>query len=573
MPIQNIEIASIFTRVADLLEIEGANAFRIRAYQNAAQRIGSLPRNLSDMVAAHEDLTQLGGIGKDLAGKLEEIVSTGHLRMLDEMESHLPAGLLQLLDLPGLGPKRVRTLYDQLKITSLPQLVRAAERGRIRELPGFGVKLEEKLLRDLRRKQAGAERTPLSAAESMISPLLAALRTAPGVRRVTAAGSFRRRLETVGDVDILATADEGSPVMDRFLHHEDVRDKVSAGDTRSSVRLRSGLQVDLRVVPVESYGAALHYFTGSKAHNIAIRKLGQARKLKINEYGVFRGSRRVSGSAEEDVFRAVGLPFIPPELREMRGEIEAAGRGRLPRLIGSENIRGDLHAHTTESDGHDPLEAMVRAARDRGYAYLAITDHSQRVTVAHGLDEKRLRAELEAIDRLNDALKGFTVLKGLEVDILEDGRLDMPDSVLAELDLTVCSVHSKFNLSREQQTERIIRAMDNPHFKILGHPSGRLLGEREAYAVDLEAVIRAARDRGVFLEINSHPQRLDLNDIHARFAKEIGVKLAISTDAHNASDLAFIRHGIDQARRGWIEAEDVINTRNVKELKQILRRK
>jgi DNA polymerase (family X) len=572
MPIQNSEIADIFNQVAALLEIDGANTFRIRAYQNAALRIASLSRSLSDMVRQHEDLTELEGIGKDLAAKIEEIVTTGHLGMLEEIERRLPPGLLQLLRLPGLGPKRVRALYQDLKITTLAQLAKAAERHQISQLPGFGEKLEAKLLQDIQRRQETGGRILLSTAESLIGPLLADLQAAPGVQQVTVAGSFRRRLETVGDVDILATALSGSPVMDRFTRHEDVRDIVSTGATRSIVHLRSGLQVDVRVVPEESYGAALHYFTGSKAHNIAVRRLGQDAQLKVNEYGVFRGRRRIAGRTEEEVYRAVGLPYIEPELREMRGELAAARAGRLPRLIRVADIRGDLHAHTDATDGHQPLAAMVQAAQDRGYAYLAVTDHSQRVTVARGLDEKRLRAQLAAIDRLNAKLQGFTILKGIEVDILEDGGLDLPDSMLRELDLTVCSVHSKFNLSREKQTERIVRAMDNPNFKILGHPTGRLLGERPAVEVDMEALIRAAQERGVFLELNSHPQRLDLADIYAQLAKEAGVKLAISTDAHHAGDFESIRYGVDQARRGWIEPEDVINTRPVGELKKLLKR-
>jgi len=573
MPIQNSEIASIFTQIASLLEIEGANAFRIRAYQNAALRINSLSRDLSVMVRQHEDLTEIEGIGKDLSQKIEEIVSTGRSGMLDDLQGHLPSGLLQLLGLPGLGPRRVRTLHEELKISSLDDLAKAAERRQISALPGFGKKLEDKILRDVQRKQQGGQRTLLSAAEPLIGPLLAAVQQAPGVTHVTVAGSFRRRLETVGDIDILAACEKDSPVMERFIRHEDVRDVVSHGPTRSIVHLRSGLQVDLRGVPEESYGAALHYFTGSKAHNIAIRKLAQHVQLKVNEYGVFRNGQRIAGQSEEEIFARLGLQYIAPELREMRGEIEAARENRLPKLIVQEDILGDLHAHTNETDGHYTLAEMVQAARERGYQYLAITDHSQRVTIARGMDEKRLRAEIAAIDNLNSKLNEFTILKGLEVDILEDGSLDMPASVLQALDLTVCSIHSKFGLSREKQTERIIRAMDNPNFKILGHPTGRLIGERDAYAVDLERIIQAARERGVFLEINSHPQRLDLSDIYAKLAKDLGVKLAISTDAHNTADYANIRYGISQARRGWLEAEDVINTRNVRDLKKLLKRR
>jgi len=390
---------------------------------------------------------------------------------------------------------------------------------------------------------------------------------------VEIAGSYRRKRETVGDIDILAACKPRSPIMQYFVNYEDVADVLSQGRKRSTVILRNGLQVDLRVVPEESYGSALHYFTGSKAHNIAVRTIGVKKGLKINEYGVFRGRRRIAGRTEEEVFAQVGLPFIEPELREGRGEIEAARQGRLPNLVKLSDIRGDLHAHSTASDGHATITEMAKAARARGYQYLSINDHSQRVRIAHGLDPKRLARQLAEIDRLNGSTKEFLVLKSTEVDILEDGSLDLPDNMLHRLDLTVCAVHSKFGLSRERQTERIIRAMDNPCFDILGHPTGRLINERPPYEVDMERLLLAARERGCYLEVNAQPDRLDLTDLHCRMAKDLGVKVAISTDAHSTTDLDLVRFGLDQARRGWLEADDVLNTRTWPALKRLLRRR
>jgi DNA polymerase (family 10) len=386
------------------------------------------------------------------------------------------------------------------------------------------------------------------------------------------AGSYRRRCETVGDLDILATCKKGTKIMNRFVGYEDVREVVAKGGTRSTVLLRSNVQVDLRVVPEASYGAALMYFTGSKDHNIAIRTIGLRKKLKINEYGAFRGEKRVAGRTEQEVYTKIGLPFIEPELRENRGEIEAAQKGELPRLLGLRDIRGDLHVHTTRTDGHDTIERLVEAAKKRGYDYIAITDHSKHVTIAHGLKPDQVREQVKEIDRINRRLKGFTVLKATELDILDNGALDLPDDVLQELDLTVCSVHYKFNLSREQQTQRILRAMENPYFHILAHPTGRLIGEREPYQVDMEKIVKGARDNGCFLEVNGHPDRLDLNDIHCKMAKDLGVKVALSTDAHRIDDLDYMRFGVGQARRGWLEAGDVINTRTLSELKKLLKR-
>jgi DNA polymerase (family X) len=575
MPIHNADVAAIFDRVADFLEIAAANPFRIRAYRNAARTIADLPQSVAGMVAAEEDLSRLPGIGHDLAEKIAEIVATGSLGMLDELTRELPAELTDLLQVAQLGPKRVAILYRQLGISNLAELAAAARGQKIRRLKGFGEKTENKILEELQWRHREQGRIKLIRAEQVAEPLLAYLAAVPGVTRAVAAGSYRRRRETVGDLDILVTCRPASPVMERMVAYEDVAAVIGRGDTKSTVRLRDGLQVDLRVVPDECYGAALHHFTGSKEHNVAVRKIAVQKGLKINEYGVFGGEdqqRRLAGASEEEVLAAIGLPFIEPELRENQGEIEAARSGRLPELIVADDIRGDLHVHTTATDGRASLGEMVAAARELGYEYLAITEHSRAIAVAHGFDRRRLEQQLDEIDQLADEYPGFRIIKGIEVDILSDGSLDLPDTVLKKLDLTVCSIHSGFNLPVARQTERMIRAMDNPHCRIIGHPTGRLINERAPYGVDMEQVMAAARERGCFLELNANPDRLDLTDHHCRLAKEMGVKVAISTDAHSVAGLANIKYGLDQARRGWLSRDDVLNTRPVAELLQLLRR-
>ncbi len=571
MPVHNEDIAAIFEEMADLLEIEGANPFRVRAYRNAARSVRSLGRELAEMVASGEDLTQLPGIGKDLAAKIIEMVRTGKVRALEKLHRKVPASLEDLLHIPGLGPRRVRRLFDELGIETLEQLAEAARAGRLRTLPGFGARTEQRILDALAAHRSQERRFLYSVARQYAEPLAAWLRKIPGVERVVVAGSYRRGRETVGDLDILVTVRADSPVMARFVTYDEVAEVISSGATRASVILRSGLQVDLRVVTAHSLGAALHYFTGSKAHNIQIRRLGQQRGLKINEYGVFRGERAIAGESEDSVFAAVGLPYIPPELRENRGEIAAAREGRLPRLIERKDLRGDLHCHSRASDGHADIETMARAAREAGLEYLAITDHSRHLSVARGLDERRLLQQIEEIDRLNERLHGITLLKGIEVDILEDGRLDLPDSVLAQLDLVVGAVHDHFGLSEKKQTARLLRAMAHKYFTLLAHPSGRLLLKREAYAVDMPRVVEAARERGCFLELNAQPLRLDLKDNHCRLARERGVPLSINSDSHGPDGFANLAYGINQARRGWLEKGDVLNTLPLGKLRKRLR--
>lgn len=572
MPTHNPDIAHGLDDIADLLELQDANPFRVRAYRNAARVIRGLGTEVAAMLKRGDDLSELPGIGKDLADKIWTFAETGHLPLLDRLRRAIPTIATELLKFPGLGPKRVNTLCHELDIHTLAQLHRAVLDGRVRALPGFGAAIEERLSKALETRAKTPSRWKLALAESYVDPLLAWLRGAPHVETVVAAGSYRRRQETVGDIDVLVTAANGVPVVERFTKYEEVKEVAARGKTRATVVLKSGLQVDLRVVPAQSYGSALHYFTGSKAHSIAIRRLGQQRGLKINEYGVFRKNRRIAGKTEAEVYHTVGLPYIAPELRENRGEIEAAVAGKLPKLVELDELRGDLHAHTVATDGHNTLPEMAQAAHERGFEYLAITEHSKRLTMAHGLDTRRLLKQTEAIDRFNATKPKIVILKSIEVDILEDGMLDLPDSVLGRLDLVVAAIHSRFNLSREKQTARVLRAMERPHFTIFAHPSGRLISEREPYDVDMPRVIAGAKRRGCFIELNAHPDRLDLSDVHCRLAKEAGVLVSIATDAHRTEDLGNLRFGVFQARRGWLEKGDVLNTRSLAALRPLLAR-
>ena len=560
MSIHNADIAAAFRKLADLLEIEGANRFRVRAYRTAASTVGGLPHDAGTMIEDGEDLSELPGIGEDLAEKIDELVRTGSLSLLDEVETRVPPGLSDISRVPGLGPKRVRALHDALGVESLDGLRKAAERGRVRELSGFGAKTEANILENIARLDSAERRLRLIDAEHVAGPLMEFVAAIDGVKQATIAGSYRRRKETVGDLDILVTAKRGRDVTDRFVTYGEVDSVVSQGATRSTVILQSGFSVDLRVVPAVSYGAAMHYFTGSKAHNIACRKRALARGWKLNEYGLFEDDTRIAGETEEELYEKLGLPYIAPVLRENRGEIAAAEEGALPDPVTLEDIRGDLHCHSTASDGTASIREMAEAARERGYAYLGITDHSRSQRIAGGLSVDDLAAQIDEIDALNEELDGIRVLKASEVDILEDGTLDFPDDLLARLDYTVCSIHGQFALSREKQTERVIRAMDNPNFCILGHATGRLINERPAYAIDLDRVMEAALERGCMLELNAQPSRLDIDDVHCKMARDIGLPVPVATDAHSVHGLDMMRYGIAQAARGWLEAGDVLNT-------------
>jgi DNA polymerase (family 10) len=570
MAVHNADIARVFEEIADCLELEDANPFRIRAYRNAARIVADLRFDIAAHLAQGKDLPKLPGIGEDLSGKIHEIAATGTCALAERLRKRLPAGVTELLRIPGLGPKRVRALWHDLGVHTPMQLQRAARDGRLKALAGFGAKTEQRLLQASAAHMRKERRFKLATAAQYAEPLAAYLRAAAGAGEVRIAGSFRRMKETVGDIDIVATARDPAAMMKRFAGYAEVSKLIAQGPTRSSALLASGIQVDLRVVPKESFGAALAYFTGSKAHNIALRRIAIDKGLKLNEYGLFRGERPIAGETEESVYAALGLPPIAPELREDQGEIEAARRGELPRLVELRDLRGDLHAHTRATDGHNTLREMALAARAHGLQYLAITEHSRRVTVAHGLDPVRLAKQADEIERLNASLEGVTLLRGIEADILENGELDLPDSALRGLDLVVGAVHSRFDLPRARQTERILAALERPHFSILAHPSGRLIGAREPYDVDMLAVIRKARACGVFLELNAHPERLDLTDVHCRMARDEGVLVAISSDAHSADDFDQLGWGVGQARRGWLEARHVLNARPLGELERLL---
>ncbi|HXZ48813.1 MAG TPA: DNA polymerase/3'-5' exonuclease PolX [Usitatibacter sp.] len=564
--VHNADIAAAFDEIADLLELEGANPFRVRAYRNAARVVGELQLDLAARLAEGGELPKLAGIGEDLAAKIAEMGATGRMHALEELRTHFPAGITELLRLPGLGPKRAAALHDRLHVDSLEDLKRAARSGKLREIPGFGERSEQKLLEAVEARLTKSRRFKLAVAAQYAEPLARYL-------GATVAGSYRRRKETVGDLDFLVASLDPAGAIERFAGYSEVKEVLARGTTKASVVLASGIQADLRVVPPESFGAALHYFTGSKAHNIAVRRLGMALGLKVNEYGVFRGTKRIAGATEESVYRAVGLPYIEPELREMQGELQAAREGTLPTLVALADLKGDLHAHTSATDGRNTLREMALAAKAAGMQYLAITDHSRHLAMARGLDATRLARQGREIDALNASLGGIVLLKGIEVDILEDGSLDLPAEALAKLDVVVGAVHGKLDLARDRQTRRVLAAMDSPHLDILAHPTGRLIDEREPCELDMAAVMRKARERGVCLEINSQPDRLDLNDVHCRMARDMGVTVSIDTDAHSVDGLADLRYGVGQARRGWIGKEQVLNARPLAALRRALGRK
>lgn len=573
MNVRNVDIANIFYKLADLLEIDGENRFRVKAYRNAALNIENLPQDVADMVKQGEDLTELPGIGADLADKIKEIVNKKELELLKELEKKIPIDFTNLARIQGLGPRKIKKLYDVLGVKNIEELKDAAQQKKIRNIIGFSVNAEEHILDEINKINEKYNRLKISDAEQYALPIVEYLRKEQDIQTIEIAGSFRRRQETIGDIDILVTCEDGKAVINRFVNYDEADEILSVGETRSSIVLKSGLQVDLRVLQQKNYGAALLYFTGSKAHNIVIRSLAKQKNWKVNEYGLYEGEEYIVGETEEDIYYKLGLPFIEPELRENRGEFESAEKGELPKLIKLSDIKGDLHSHTTLTDGKNTLEEMVEAAQKLGYKYIANTEHSKRVAVAGGLDAKQVLANIKRIDKLNEKLNGFTVLKGIEVDILDDGSLDLPDSVLKELDIVICSIHYKFNLSREKQTQRVLRAMDNPYFNIFGHPTGRMINAREPYELDMEKIFKKAKENNCILEINAQPSRLDLNDINSRAAKDMGVKLVISTDAHSTTQFDYMRFGIGQARRGWVEKKNVINTRNLDELKNVIKRK
>ncbi|PYM58065.1 MAG: DNA polymerase/3'-5' exonuclease PolX [Candidatus Rokuibacteriota bacterium] len=555
--VRNAELAALFEEMADHLELREESVFRIRAYRRAAQQLEGLAE---DAVGVLETGGKIPGIGADLSKKIREYADAGAIAELEAMRQSLPAGVRQLMAVPGVGPRTAKLLYDRLGIDSVEALEAACRSGRVLEVPGVREKTRDNMLRGVQTWKAGQARMPLGRALSLGEGIMASLREVPGVRAVEAAGSLRRRVETVGDLDVLVTAERPAAVLERFSSLPEVDAVLLRGDTKCSIRHREGIQVDLRVVDPEAFGAALQYFTGSKAHNVRVREMAVRKKLKVNEYGVFdAGGRRVSGVTEEEVYGAVGLPWIPPELREDAGEIEAALGGGLPPLVEVGDLRGDLHAHTEWSDGHHPIEALVAAAEARGYEYIIISDHSRSSTVARGLTPERLREQIREVRALRRRHR-IHILTGAECDVLADGRMDFPDDLLAELDVVLAAVHSRFKQPAPEMTARICRALENPHVKILVHPTGRLLGEREPYDVDLDRVFAVARAHGKAVEVSASPSRLDLRDVHARRARELGVLVAIDTDTHYLADLDHVGLGVATARRAWIGPGAVVNT-------------
>jgi DNA polymerase (family X) len=577
--LDNPEIARTLEEVADILEIQNANPFRVRAYRNAVRTVETVTVPLRRWVEEGRQLTDLPGIGKEMASHIQEMVESGTLGFRDELLAEVPRSLIELMRLPGLGPKKARRVWDELKIGSVDELEAAAKEGRIATLAGFGAKSQEKILAGIAEHRQHGSRSLLNEAERSVEPLLAWLRAIPEVERLEVAGSYRRRKETVGDVDLLAIASQPIPVMEAFRAYAQVDKVLMAGDTRSSVVLGSGLQVDLRVVPAECYGAALVYFTGSKEHNVKLRRRGVERGLKISEYGVFRLETEevegacIAGREEAEVYAAVGLAWIPPELREDHGEIEAAAAGRLPHLIRVEDLRGDLHMHSTWSDGRNSIEEMVEACVALDYEYMVISDHSKSLAMTGGLDAYRLREQWKEIDEVRARHPEIRILRAMEVDILGDGSLDLEDEMLAGLDLVLVSLHSRLDLPAAQQTERVLRALEHPEVNVFCHPTGRLINRRKPAEFDVETVLRRAAELGVAVEMNCSPHRLDLKDTHARLARELGCRIVIDTDSHRTSELALRRFGVEQARRAGLGPQDVLNTLPYEEFRAAMERR
>ena len=570
---RNTELAQIFREIALYLEMK-EEPFKPRAYEKVAYSLEALEEPVSEIYqrGGVKALRTIPGVGQAIAEKIEEIIQTGKLEYYDGLKKEVPVDVRGLTAIEGVGPKSVKLLYEKLGIKEVADLEKAARTGKIRGLPHFGEKMEQKILKGVEFLKRGSGRLPLGAVLPLITEIEQRLCELPEVEEVVVAGSTRRWKETIGDADILAISRKPDKVMEFFVSMPEVMHVHGQGKTKSTVKLKNGMDVDLRVVPKESFGAALNYFTGSKDHNIALRKIAQEKGLKLNEYGLFRGSKRVAGKTEEEIYKALGLAFVPPELRENQGEIEAAKKGELPDLVGYRDLRGDLQIQTTWTDGANSIEEMAEEAKRLGLEYIAITDHTKSLAMTGGSDEKKLLKQMAEIDKTNRSLKGITILKGAEVNINKDGTLDIKDEVLARLDVVGIAVHSHFNLPRREMTERIVRAMRNSHADVLFHPTGRVIQKREPYDVDMDAIIQTAKETGTVLEIDAYPDRLDLKDEHVRKAIGAGVKLAIDSDAHSVSHIRFLEFGVAQARRGWAEKKDVINTRPLKEFLKCLKR-
>ncbi len=567
--VQNRDIARVFYEIADILDLLG-DRFKTRAYRRAARSIEGLSEHLAD-IAARGALEEIPGVGKAISGKIQEFLKTGKVKALDELRRKVSPGLIEILRIPEVGPRTVQTLHEKLGISTIEELQKALEEHRIRDLPGFGERSEESIRRNLELYLKQRQRRPLSSAYHLAQKLLKILREVPGVEQIEPAGSLRRWRETVGDLDILIASEKPVPIMKAFTEISDVKQVLAHGSTKSSIILSDGMQVDLRVVKPENFGAALQYFTGSKAHNIVLRRIAQKRKWKLSEYSLSdtKDGSVIAQRTEAEIYEALGMSWVPPELREDTGEIEAAQKNQLPKLVELGDIRGDLHVHTKWSDGRDTVEAMAKAAIQRGYEYIVISDHSKRVRIAKGLAEEKLREQIEEIRKIDEALTDIRILSGVEVEILSDGTLDLTDDALAETDVVTASIHFDTRGSEEEMTERFLQAMENKYVDILAHPTGRLVGQRPSYSVNLDKLMEAAKRHGVFLEINSY--RFDLSAVEARRARERGLKLAVNSDAHWAMGLEIMKFGVAVARRGWLEAGDVINTLSFTKLRQIFK--
>lgn len=573
----NNEIARILREISEYLEMQSV-PFKPRAYEKAAEVIEGLQEELLVIYQKGElkALKDIPGVGTSIAEHIEELLKTGKLTYYEQLKKKTPVDLSSLTRVQGLGPKKIKLLYQKLGIENLKDLEKAAKTGKIGKLEGFGKKSEENILKGIEFAKSGGGRFLLGHIMPQVRMLETRLKEFKEVEKIEVGGSVRRRRETIGDIDFLITSSAPEKVMEFFVRQKEIARVLAQGSTKSSVQFKDGLQVDLRVVPKESYGAALQYFTGSKDHNVALRNIAIQKGYKLNEYGLFKGEKMITGKTEEEIYEALGLDWIPPETRENTGEIQAAQHHKLPNLIGYDDLKGDLQTQTNWTDGEFSIEEMARAAMERGLEYIVITDHTKRLAMTHGLDEKRVRQQMKEIDKLNEKLEmrgeKFRILKGSECDILKDGSLDLPDAVLKDLDVVGVSIHSLFNLPREEQTKRIIRAMENPHADILFHPTGRLIHKREAYQVDMDAVISAAKRTGTILEIDAYPARLDLKDEYIRKCVEAGVKMSIDSDAHTVSHFAVLEFGIAQARRGWATKEDIINTKSVNEMLSMLKK-
>lgn len=562
----NHEIAGIMREISLFLDMED-DKFRPRAYEKIAHAIETLDQPLADVYrqAGIKGLAKIPGVGKGSAEKIATLLDTGRLPYYDELRRKTPVDIAGLSAIEGLGPKMIKALYDQLGVKTVDDLDAAAHAGKVRHLPHFGERSEQKILKGIAFLKQSGGRVPLGEALPLMTELAQRLSEVPGVQRIEVAGSIRRRKEMIGDGDLLVVSDDPERVMEALIRLPEVADVIAHGPSKTSVKLRMGMDVDMRVVPAEVFGAALLYFTGSKLHSIALRKLAQAKGLKLSEYGVFRGDTAIASVTEADMYASLGLPYIPPELREDTGEMDAALAGTLPDLIGYDDLRGDLQTQTDWTDGANSIEDMALEAKRRGLEYIAITDHTKSLAMTKGSDEKKLREQMAAIDELNAKGLGIAILKGAEVNINKDGTLDINDDTLAMLDVVGVAVHAHFNLTRDEQTCRVIRAMENPHADILFHPTGRLVGKRSAYEIDIDEIIKAAKRTGTVLEIDAFPERMDLKDDHARKAVEAGVKLVIDSDAHHTSHFGMLHYGIAVARRGWVKKDDVINTRPLRE--------